>query len=293
MGSPCELTLYAESEKQAKSVTQLLMDELKRLEEKYTRFNNTSVTSTINQGAGNRTPVKLDEETAHLIHYAGLLYEQSDGLFDISSGVLRKIWNFKSDQIPSEESVQALLPIIGWNKIEWKDPYFRLPYTGMQIDFGGFVKEYAADVLATLCLDNAIEHGLINLGGDIRVVGPHPDGEPWRVGIRHPREPNTAIAAVDILSGAIASSGDYERYMIVDGKRYSHLLNPLTGQSIQPAYASVSVVADTCLLAGSCSSIAMLKSQDSKGWLEELGLPYLAIDQTLELFGSLSSSRVL
>jgi len=288
MGSPCEFNIYCDDEVKAKRITQLLTDEINRLEDKYTRYKATSVTSAINAHAGEIEGIRLDEETALLINYAESLYQQSDGLFDITSGVLRREWNFKSGKLPKKSSMQALLLIIGWDKIRWDNPYFCLPIKGMEVDFGGFVKEYTADVLATLCIDNGIKHGLINLGGDIRVIGPHPDGAPWRVGIQHPRKPLTAIAAVDMYSGGIATSGDYERYMIIDGERYCHLLNPTTGDSIQPYFASVSVVSESCLLAGSFSSIAMLKSQQDKNWLQDIGLPYVTIDQSIQLAGTLS-----
>ena len=288
MGSPCEFNFYCDSGQQAKQITQLLIDEINRLEDKYTRYKATSVTSSINNNAGKNNGIRLDEETTHLINYADLLYQQSDGLFDITSGVLRQEWNFKSGQLPSKQSIQALLPMIGWDKVSWSAPYFYLPVEGMEIDFGGFVKEYTADVLATLCIDNGVIHGLINLGGDIRVIGPNPDESPWRVGIRHPRKPATAIATVDMSSGGIASSGDYERYIIIDGKRYSHLLNPITGDCIQPYFSSVSVISDSCLLAGSFSSIAMLKSQEDSGWLKDIGLPYLGVNQSVQLSGTLT-----
>ncbi|MFT6389721.1 MAG: thiamine biosynthesis lipoprotein [Cellvibrionaceae bacterium] len=292
MGSPCEFSIYCDDEQKAKRITQLLSDEISRLENKYTRYKTTSVTSAINDHSGKVDGIRLDEETAALINYADSLYQQSDGLFDITSGVLRREWNFKSGKLPRELSMQALLPIIGWDKVTWDNPHFYLPIEGMEVDFGGFVKEYAADVLATLCIDNSVKHGLINLGGDIRVIGSHPNGSPWRVGIQHPRKPLTAIATVDMYSGGIATSGDYERYMIIDGKRYCHLLNPKTGESIQPYFASVSVVSESCLLAGSFSSIAMLKSQKDKGWLNDMGLPYLTTEessnQTIQLAGTLS-----
>lgn len=291
MGSPCEFNLYCADVQTAKKVTQLLMSEINRLEDKYTRYKNSSITSSINQCSGKSEGLRLDDETALLINYADSLYQQSEGLFDITSGILRREWDFKSKQIPSDTAIQALLPMIGWDKVIWKKPYFSLPIKGMEIDFGGFVKEYAADVLATLCIDNEITRGLINLGGDIRVIGPHPDETPWRVGIRHPRKPDTAIAGVDISAGGIATSGDYERYMLVNGKRYSHLLNPLTGNCIQPYFASISVIADSCLLAGSFSSIAMLKSQEDKHWLNDIGLPYLTIDQSIKLNGTLAHHK--
>lgn len=288
MGSPCEINLYCDQVEKAEQVTQLLLDEINRLEDKYTRYKTTSVTSAINQSAGKTGGIHLDEETSLLLNYANSLYQQSDGLFDITSGVLRQAWNFKSNTLPSKSSIDALLPLIGWNKLKWDNSKLTLPLAGMEIDFGGFVKEYSADVLATMCIDNGVQHGLINLGGDLKAIGPHPDGSPWRVGIQHPRKPATAIAKIEITSGGIATSGDYERYMLIKGKRYSHLLNPQTGNSIQPYFASVSVVSESCLLAGSFSSIAMLKSQEDKQWLNDIGLPFLTVDQTMQLNGTLT-----
>ena len=291
MGSPCQFDFYCNDSGQAKKITQQLISEIKRIEKKYTRYDPGSVVSRINQRAGGHEQVPLDEETVQLLHYAHSLYQQSDGLFDITSGVLRKAWDFKSNQQPEAETINALMPLIGWHKVYWDAPFFHLPVSGMEIDFGGFVKEYTADLLATLCVDHGVEHGLINLGGDLKVIGPHPDQTPWRVGIQHPREPQNAIATLEMMSGGIATSGDYERYMFVDGKRYSHLLNPTTGESIQPYYASVSVVADACLLAGSFASIAMLKSQEDRHWLGDVGLPYLTVNQNLELGGSLKRDK--
>ena len=291
MGSVCEAKLYVPSPNRMKDITALLTREVNRLEEKYTRYKVTSVTSEINAGAGKGHPVSIDHETAQLLHYADTLYQQSDGLFDITSGVLRNAWDFRSGQLPTPSALRQCLPLIGWQDVVLTQHSIQLPRQGMQIDFGGFVKEYTADVLSTLCQNNQVMHGLINLGGDIRVIGPHPNGSPWRVGIQHPRQGEQPIARVNVFSGGIATSGDYERYMVIDGVRYCHLLNPLTGQSIQPAFASVSVIADSCLIAGSFSSIAILKSQLEKEWLAHIDLPYLTIDQTMTTSGPLTDNQ--
>jgi thiamine biosynthesis lipoprotein len=284
MGSACELKLYLSSQAEmAKAVTHIskLID---RIEQKYTRFKTTSITSKINCNAGIQA-VEVDHETARLLDYANIFYEQSDGLFDITSGILRQAWDFKSNQLPSKKKLSSLVDKIGWNKVIWENNYISLPDKGMEIDFGGFVKEYAADVIATDCIENNIKHGLINLGGDVRVIGPHPDNKPWKVGIQHPRKMNQAIATVNLAHGGIATSGDYERYMIIDNVRYCHLLSPITGESIQPQLASVSVIADTCLIAGSFSTLAMLKSTQNKNWLSQVGLNYLQVDQSLKITG--------
>lgn len=284
MGSPCELQLYMDDQN-AHQVGQQAYGLIKALEAKYSRYQSDSVTSKINQSAG-AAPLELDEETARLMDYAQVMHAQSDGLFDITSGILRKAWNFKSQQLPSSEQIEQLLPLIGWQKVEWSAPFFRLPKAGMEIDFGGYVKEYATDVVAQFCVDAGIEHGLINLGGDIHVIGPHLDGTPWQVGIQHPRLAQKAIATIDITQGAIATSGDYERFMLIDGIRYSHLLNPFTGHSIQPAYASASVIAPQCIVAGSFSTITLLKSSTEPQWIFDAGVPYLLIDQTMQMRGS-------
>lgn len=289
MGSPCELRLYAELENSAQQIADQAMAEIVRLEKKYSRYLEDSVTTKINNSAGNREGIDVDTETALLLNYAQVGYEQSAGLFDITSGILRKAWDFRSQNIPSQKQIDTLLPLIGWNKLDWKAPWLCLPSAGMELDFGGYVKEYAADVAVAVCRHAGIDGGLVNLGGDICIIGPHPDGNPWKVGVRHPRNPNLPMSFVMLHKGGLASSGDYERFMVVDGVRYAHILNPQTGWPVN-SLASASVCAEQCVVAGTSSTIAMLKGeQQGSSWLEELGLPYLCMNQQQEIFGSLKS----
>ena len=287
MGSRCELKLYLAGGIDPDVVFDDLIRELGRLEAKYSRYLPDSVISQINRAAGTGQPIPIDEETVRLLDYADALYVQSDGLFDVTSGVLREIWNFRDGVLPSEEDIQATLPFIGWHRVERDGQQVHLPDAGMQIDFGGFGKEYAVDVLAVRCLDHDISHGVVNLGGDVRVVGPHPDGAPWRIGIQHPRSPGESIAVIECSEGSLATSGDYERFMLVDGKRYSHLLNPRTGRSLETHFASVSVLADSCLIAGSFSTLAMLKSHEAPAWLDDTELPHLLVDHSLNISGTI------
>lgn len=283
MGSPCELQLYAEDE----SAGIPAKKEIARLEKRYSRFLDTSIVSGINASAGDGRGVKVDEETAALLDYATAAHVQSDGLFDLTSGVLRRAWDFRSKRIPTQEEIASLLPLIGWEKVFWQRPHLLLPREGMQLDFGGVVKEYAADRAAQALRAAGVAHGLVELGGDIAIIGPHPDGSPWRVGIRHPRKMESAIAYVELTSGGIASSGDYERFIEVDGQRYCHILNPRTGWPVRHL-ASVSVTAPQCLIAGTSSTVAMLKEKAGPGWLEELGLPHLCLDHSLRVSGTLA-----
>jgi thiamine biosynthesis lipoprotein len=287
MGSPCELWLYATPGLDADAVLAAAQAEVLRLERKYTRYRDDSLTAAINRSAGSRRGVAVDAETAALLDYAGLAFEQSGGLFDLTAGVLRRAWDFRSGRVPAPEEIEALRPQIGWQKLVWRRPRLVLPTAGMELDFGGCVKEYAADRAAELCRSLGAAHGLVDLGGDLAVVGPHPDGRPWRVGIRDPRRPGRARASLALCGGGVATSGDYERCMVVGGRRYSHLLDPRTGWPVE-ALASVTVAASHCLVAGTASSVAMLKGRAGPAWLRRLGLPHLSIDAEGKAAGSLA-----
>jgi thiamine biosynthesis lipoprotein len=287
MGSPCELRLYSESRADADALAGAVRSEIGRIERKYSRYLDDSLTTRINRSAGFREGVVVDDETAALLDYADVSFRQSGGLFDVTSGVLRRAWNFKTGRIPAQAQIDALLPAIGWRKVRWERPRIILPVAGMEIDLGGYVKEYTADRVAALCRERGALHGLVDLGGDLSLIGPHPDGEPWKVGVRHPRRPESALASIALASGGIASSGDYERFMIIDGVRYSHLLDPRTGWPVQ-GLAAVSVVASHCLIAGTASTIAMLKGAAGTAWLDELGLPNLRMDREGRISGTLA-----
>lgn len=278
MGSPCELRLYSHRADEARIAAAAARAAIDRLEQRYTRYRPDSLTSRINDAAGRAERIEVDEETAGLLDYAAQAHAQSGGRFDITSGVLRRAWDFRSGRLPAETQIQALLPLVGWPQVEWTRPWLRLPRAGMELDFGGFVKEYAADAAAQACTAHGIAHGLVELGGDIRVIGPHPDGAPWRVGVRHPRDPGKPLAMVDMLAGGLASSGDYERFMIVDGRRYAHILDPRSGWPVE-GLAAVSVLAPSCLLAGTASTIAMLQGVEGKAWLQTLGLAHFVVTQ--------------
>lgn len=278
-----ELSLYASNKRQATAVAKKAIDAINKLESRYSRYVPDSLLTRINESAGDTRGVAVDEETAALLNYSQTCFEQSDGMFDITSGVLRRIWNFRENKLPTDSEVADTLQLIGWDKVIWDESRIVLPLTGMELDFGGVVKEYAADTCATLCRDMGVRHGLINMGGDIHVIGPHPDGSPWKIGIQSPDDPGSIATTVNLKHGGLASSGDYQRSIVIDGKRYGHILNPKTGWPVEGLRA-VSVVAPQCLIAGSTSTIAMLKGEAGKRWLDEVGLPYLWFDESSRLF---------
>jgi FAD:protein FMN transferase len=277
MGGFGEVHLAGPSTEACRGSIERAIAEVRRIEAAYSRYRPDSIVSRINAAAGSAEPVMVDAETASLLDYADRLWTLSEGRFDLTSGVLRKAWNFTRAVLPTPEQLAEARRLIGWQRVQRDGQRLRLPDAGMELDFGGIGKEYAADRAATLLADLGHGSGWVNLGGDIRVLGPQPDGEPWRFGIQHPREPGATVASLALGHGALATSGDYERCIEIDGQRYSHLLDPLTGWPVA-GWQSVSVLAPLCVAAGSLSTIAMLQGEGALTWLDRQGASYLAID---------------
>ncbi|MBL4882220.1 MAG: FAD:protein FMN transferase [Oleispira sp.] len=275
MASPCKFILQGE-QSLILNACQQAQAEVERIEKKFSRYQDNSLLQSINKNAGKQA-TQIDSETAGLLNYAQFCYQESDGLFDISSGILRQSWDFKSNQLPQQKTINKLLPLISWPSIQWDENSIFLPQVGMEIDFGGFGKEYAADRAAEICQQLGIKHGLIDLGGDIRLIGDKEDQSGWAIGIRDPQNPNNAISTIKLHQGALATSGNYERFMKIKDKHYCHILKATTGWPVN-YWASISILAPQCLVAGSLATLTMLAEQKGLSWLEEQEVPFLAID---------------
>jgi thiamine biosynthesis lipoprotein len=278
MASRCEIRLAAPDESTAEELAFAAIAEVRRVERTYSRYRADSVVSHINAAAG-RYRVDCDDETVQLLDYADHLYRVSGGLFDITSGVLRRAWDFRQLRVPNARDLAPLLALVDWASVQRDDNAIFLPRAGMEIDFGGFGKEYAADRACALLQERGVRHGYVNLGGDMRFIGPQPDGRLWSIGIQDPRREDGTVASIAVSQGALTTSGDYERFIDVDGKRYCHVLNPRTGMPVS-YWRSVSVLAPLAVLGGSVSTIAMLKEGDGLSFLDAGGLAYFAIDST-------------
>jgi thiamine biosynthesis lipoprotein len=290
MGGPCEVQVCAPSPALADRACDLVVGEVQRIEAKYSRYRPDSLLSRINASAG-AGPFATDVETEGLLDYAQACFDASGGLFDLTSGVLRHAWKFHADagpsMVPSREAIERLLARVGWQRIRRGKLAIELP-AGMELDFGGIGKEYAVDRACTLLLQSGIGHALVNLGGALRAIGPQaaPDCSwrgsqasrtlPWRIGIADPRTRGSVICTVVLESGALATSGDYERFIEIDGRRYCHILDPGTAMPVTH-WRSVSVVAPLCITAGSASTIAMLKQAGAAAFLDQQGFGYLAV----------------
>jgi thiamine biosynthesis lipoprotein len=277
MGTACRLRLAGCDEASARAAADAAIAEVRRIEAKYSRYRDDSIVARINACAGSGRSVEVDPETADLLDFAARLHAASEGLFDITTGVLRRCWDFLAARLPEAAALAEQLGRVGWRHVHWQRPHVALALPGMEVDFGGFGKEYAADRAGTLLAERGIPGGLVNLGGDIRVIGPRSGNRPWALGIAHPRKPGTVIATIALAHGGLATSGDYERYFERDGRRYCHILDPRSGWPVQH-WQSVSVVAPACLAAGALSTIAMLRGPDAPELLRAQGVGFLTID---------------
>lgn len=264
MASPCEVLIQSSSESDARKITDLVCGEAARIEMKYSRYRDDNLVSKIHQ----HQPVRVDTETARLLDFADTAYSLSDKRFDISSGILRKLWSFtESAKVPSRAQLKLLLPYIGWDKISWDGAIISVP-EGMEIDFGGFAKEYAVDSALNL-VGSSFEHPvLVNFGGDLAANKPPISRDTWSVGVRKVSN-SSKTASFKFKSGAIATSGNRYRYIYHKGKKLSHILNPQTGWPVSNAPVSVSVAMNNCLQAGLFSTLASLLGKDAEQFLTD------------------------
>ena len=238
---------------------------------------------------GRHRSCRVDTETAALLNLAEQLWQESGGLFDITSGPLRRAFNFQNGGGASPEQLDAAKALIGWERIEWQDNGLRLPVTGMEIDLGGLVKEYAADCAARLMQEAGVKHGLIELAGDVVAIGVQANGAPWSVGIRDPQQDNS-ILTVHLTDSAMATSGNYARVIKHQGQSYGHLLDPQSGLPVEGP-TSVTVIDNHCLTAGAVSTVACLKSEgDAEQWLNQAGLPWLIISANNAIRGPIADA---
>ncbi|HEY6645393.1 FAD:protein FMN transferase [Povalibacter sp.] len=273
MACPCDVLIEGGPQAQAKRMVDAIAECAWRIERKFSRYRPGSVVHYINDTAG--TVVTVDDETANLLDFAATLTNLSQGRFDITSGTLRRAWTFDGgDRVPTQEQIDALLPLVGWHAVQWTRPVLRLR-PGMQIDLGGIGKEYAVDAAAAIA--NTVAPGvscLVNFGGDVAVVNARSDGQPWRVGIEKPDRLGTPAHVVQLYRGGIATSGDSRRFVLSGGQRYSHILDARTGWPVRNAPHSVTVTAETCTQAGSVTTLAMLQGENADAFLKSSGMDY-------------------
>jgi FAD:protein FMN transferase len=253
----------------------LAFQETKRIEQKFSRYRDDNIIHAINCSNGGR--VRLDEETARLLRYAGQCHDLSDGLFDITSGILRKAWTFDGRETePDGDLIKSLLEVVSWTKVELRDFDIKL-WPGMELDLGGIGKEYAVDRVADLLFQTSGLSLMVNFGGDIRAIGESTEHRTWTIGIEDPSKDASAVGVIELTEGAVATSGDSRRFCYFRGIRLGHILNPLTGWPVTGAPRSVTVIAKNCTETGFLATLAMLHGNKAETFLAAQDVIYRCI----------------
>ena len=272
MASPCEILCETEDLDFARALGAYAAAEARRIDEKFSRYKADSVVAAMLESRGRS--ITVDDETAKLLDYGEMLWRVSEGRFDLTSGILRHAWQFEeATQAPDPQRIPELMRYVGWQRLQWAPPVLTLP-AGMEVDFGGIGKEYAVDRVADWAARESGDPVLVNFGGDLRCTGAAPASGAWQVGIESLAKPGQPAKRIELTSGALATSGDARRAIVIDGKRYGHILDARTGWPAPGAPRSITVAAPTCSQAGSFSTLAMLHGADAEAFLRAENLRY-------------------
>lgn len=236
MGNRFEITVEADSDSEAEFYLDLAVNEIKRIEEKLSTYKKHSETNLINNNAG-KQPVLVSEETFRLIQRSIKISEITQGAFDITYGSIdEKLWNFDTQMksLPDRETANKLIKLINYRNVILNENNFTvfLKEKGMRIGFGGIGKGYAAENTKKLLLKKGVKAGIVNASGDLTAFGKPKEFDSWTIGIVHPDYANQPFSTMEITNLALATSGNYEKFVIINGKKYSHTIDPKTGYPI-------------------------------------------------------------
>lgn len=272
MGSAFEFVVLADDYEAGEVLLDAAVEEVKRIEFLLTEFSETSQTSLINRNAGGK-PVEVDPEVYDIIKRCKQISAITQGAFDITSGVLKKMYNFKGQQfvMPTEAEIKDALTRVGYRDIALLDGNkVLLTKPNMHIGFGGIGKGYAADKVKSLLLKMGVTSGVINASGDLTAWGRRGDGKAWRVGIANPDDAEKRIASIPVENYTVATSGDYERYFEVNGVRFSHTINPKTGKPVT-GIKSVTIVSPSAELSDAlATSVTVMGPEVGLHFIEQL-----------------------
>nr|WP_288956092.1 FAD:protein FMN transferase [uncultured Polaribacter sp.] len=265
MGSRFDITVVANDSIQANKYIDTAVAEISRIEKLISSWDANSQTSEINRYAGIK-PVKVDKELFDLIERAIGISKLTDGAFDISYASMDRIWKFDGSmtKMPSKEEITASVEKVGYQNIilDKKNSTVFLKLEGMKIGFGAIGKGYAADKAKTLLISKGVNSGIINASGDMNTWGKQPNGNEWKVAITNPMDKNKVFALLPITNGAVVTSGNYEKYVNFNGKRYTHIIDPRTGYP-STGLISVTVFAPKAELADALATSVFVMGKEA------------------------------
>jgi thiamine biosynthesis lipoprotein len=291
MGNRFELTVTGDNKKQADQMIAAGVSEIQRIENLLTTFNSDSQTSYINDNAGIR-PVQVSNEMLQLIKRSLRISSITQGAFDISYGsVDKRLWNFDKTMktLPEAFAAKQMVRLSNYHNIivNEDDGTVFLKQKGMRIGFGGIGKGYAAEKAKELLLQLGVNSGIVNASGDLTAWGLQPDGKPWTIGIAHPDFAGLPFSYLNISDMAIATSGNYEKYVIIDGKKYSHTIDPRTGLPVR-GIKSVSIICTNAEMADAMATPVTIMGIEAGLYLVDQlkGMGCIIIDDNNKIFTS-------
>ena len=284
LDAACDIQLFAASRDDATHASGLAIAEIARVDARYS-LHGDSVVSAINRAASAGRSITVNVETVGLLDHAATAFADSGGAFDITGAPVRRLWDFDRGVAPAPDALARAMEKVGWNKLRWQQPVLSFSTPGMEIDFGLLLRPYAIDRAANALRAAGIDSGIVNIGGDVQVIGPRPGGQGWHVGIRRPAAEGI-VNLMTLPSGSLATVGDYERTVTIGGETFARLINPKTGRPVR-SLAQVTVLADLCVRAATVAAIAMLKEADGSAWLAKRGLAHLWVNVNANAGGTL------
>lgn len=261
MGNRFEITVVSDNESEAFNYIDKAVDEIRRIEKLLTTYSDDSQTNLINRNAG-IAPVLVDKEVFDLIQRSKRISDVTQGAFDITYGsVDKKLWNFDKTMtaLPDAAVAKQAVHLINYKNIVLDDAQCSVFLTkeGMRIGFGGIGKGYAAERAKAVLKELGITSGIVNAAGDLTAWGHQPNGEEWTIGIADPNATRNPFSYLSVTNMAIATSGNYEKYVMIDGKRYSHTIDPKTGLPVS-GIKSVTILSPNAEIADAMATPVMI-----------------------------------
>ena len=261
MGNRFEISVVADESDWAQECIQNAIEEIRRIEKLFTTFDESSQTNLINRNAGIQ-PVGVDKEVFDLIQRSKKISDLTQGAFDITYGSIdKRLWNFDHTMtsLPDKQTAREMIRLINYQNVllDANNCTVFLKEKGMRIGFGGIGKGYAAEKAKRLLQEKGVKSGIVNASGDLTAWGHQPNGKPWTIGIADPNAATKAFSYLDITNTSIATSGNYEKYVFIDGKKYSHTIDPKTGMPVR-GIKSVTIICPNAEIADAMATPVMI-----------------------------------
>ncbi|OGW41663.1 MAG: hypothetical protein A2X57_03000 [Nitrospirae bacterium GWD2_57_8] len=282
MGTVVRITVVGKDAGPAADALEAAFEEIRRLDRMMSLYKDESEITALNMAAGER-PARVFAEMIEVMEHAASVSKMTQGAFDATAGPLIVLWQLhtRDGTVPSEREIERIRAITGWRDVEInkKRSTIFLRKKGMIVDLGGIAKGYAADRAAAVLRSRGIENGIVAVAGDIRVMGRRPDGSPWRIAVQHPREHEKTLTVLELTDTFISTSGDYERFTIVDKKRYHHIIDPRTGRPSK-GVISATIIGDRGVVVDPLTTaVFILGPEQGMALVRKLGYDAIMVDE--------------